>query len=124
MKNNTLAALFISTALVIPGFIASNSNPANAEPTQQQTQEVLETPNEIDNSSGNSAVKNSIIESYIDTPIGKAEVNVSLPEKRNISNFLNEANCLVQNSGLNPLSVLPVLTPRLNCAGTNYRDKL
>ena len=124
MKNNKLAALFVSTALVIPGIIASTSNPANAEPIEQQTQEVLETPNIVDDSSINSAVKKPTIETYINTPVGNAEVNISLPEKRNISNFLNEANCLVQTSGLNPLSVLPVSIPLLSCAGTNYRDKL
>ncbi|MGB6296617.1 MAG: hypothetical protein WBF90_10565 [Rivularia sp. (in: cyanobacteria)] len=115
MKNNKLAALFVSTALVIPGFIASTSNPANAEITQQQTQQILETANEVNNSSTNSAVKKPTIETYINTPIGKAEVNVSLP--------LNEANCLIQNSGLNPLNVLTILTPRSSCAGNNYQEK-
>ncbi len=56
------------------------------------------------------------------TPGGKAGVNISLREKRIISRFLDEANCLVQTGGLSPQTGFPVTTPRLSCAGTNFKD--
>lgn len=122
MKTNKLAALFISTALVIPGIIVSTSNSADAKPTKQQTQEVLQILNKVNNSSGNFTVKKSGgISTRRHTPGGKAGVNISLREKRIISRFLDEANCLVQTSGLNPRSGFPVTTPRLSCAGTNFK---
>ena len=122
MKTNKLAALFISTALVIPGIIASTSNPADAKPTQQEAQEVLQILNQVNTSSSNSAVKKPGFTVYKHTPGGKAGVNISLREKRIISRFLDEANCLVQTGGLNPQTGFPVTTPRLSCAGTNFKD--
>ncbi len=121
MKTNKLAALFISTALVIPGIIASTSNPADAKPTEQDAQEVLQILNKVNNSSGNSAVKKPGFRVHSHTPGGKAGVNISLREKRIISRFLDEANCLVQTGGLNPRSGFPVTTPRLSCAGTDFK---
>ncbi len=121
MKTNKLAAFFLSTALVIPGIIASTSNSADAKPTQQEAQEVLQILNKVNNYSGNPTVKKPGFGAYNHTAGGKAGVNISLREKRIISRFLDEANCLVQTGGLNPQSGFPVTTPRLSCAGTNFK---
>lgn len=121
MKNNKLAALFVSTALVIPGIIASTSNPADAKPTKQEAQKVLQILKKVNNSSGNSASQKSGSALFMHTPGGEAGVNISHSEKKLISKFLDQANCLVQTGGLNPKTGFPIITPRLSCAGTNFK---
>lgn len=129
MRNNRIAAFLLSTVLVVPGIIASTPNAANAKPSQQEAKEVLRILNKVNNSSRSSVSKKttgrSIRHPYYrlhrHTPGGKAGVNISLQEKRTISRFLDEANCLVQTSGLHPQTGFPVTTPRLSCAGTNFK---
>jgi hypothetical protein len=121
MKNNKIAAFLLSTALVIPAMIASTSNPADAKPTKQEAQKVLQILNKVNNSSENSAFTKSGSVRFSHTPGAQAGVNISHSEKKLISKFLDQANCLVQTGGLNPKTGFPVTTPRLSCAGTSFK---